>query len=187
MDRREALKRTSVALGGILSAGVVTGVLEGCTPDSVKGESLTILTEDQANVLEAIADRIIPRTETAGAADVPLGAYMDRMLDKYYLKDIKIQVLEQLESFMLGDRANLTELDDEEKDTLVSSLATQAKSNDQRGDNVASLFHVVKEMTFIGFFSSEVGATTVLQYEQTPGSFNGCISLEQAGGRTWAL
>jgi hypothetical protein len=187
MDRREALRRTTLAVGGVLSAGLVTGVLEGCTPEKVAGEPLAILSDNQVQVLEAIADRIIPRTETAGAADVPLASYMDRMLDKFYLSETKDEVLKQLAQFMDNKGSNFTELDNADKDNLISMLASAAKANDLKNTGTSSLFHVVKEMTFIGFFSSEIGAKTVLQYELTPGGFQGCMPLEEAGGRTWAL
>jgi hypothetical protein len=39
----------------------------------------------------------------------------------------------------------------------------------------------------LGYFSSEPGATQVLQYEAVPGKYNGCIPLNEAGnGKTWA-
>jgi hypothetical protein len=39
----------------------------------------------------------------------------------------------------------------------------------------------------MGYFTSEVGATKVLQYEAVPGAYKGCIPLKEAGqGRTWA-
>ena len=43
----------------------------------------------------------------------------------------------------------------------------------------------VKELTIIGFFTSEPGATEVLQYNQVPGPFKGCVPLAEVG-KTWA-
>jgi hypothetical protein len=46
---------------------------------------------------------------------------------------------------------------------------------------------MTKELTMLGFFTSQPGATQVLQYEAVPGSYKGCIPLSEAGqGRTWA-
>jgi gluconate 2-dehydrogenase gamma chain len=42
-----------------------------------------------------------------------------------------------------------------------------------------------KELTIVGFFTSEPGATQVLQYEAVPGAFKGCVPLAQVG-KTWA-
>jgi hypothetical protein len=46
---------------------------------------------------------------------------------------------------------------------------------------------MAKELTLLGFFTSEPGATQVLQYIAVPGSYKGCIPLAEAGnGKTWA-
>ena len=46
---------------------------------------------------------------------------------------------------------------------------------------------MVKELTLLGYFTSEVGATQVLQYNPLPGPYRGCVPLAQAGnGRLWA-
>jgi hypothetical protein len=46
---------------------------------------------------------------------------------------------------------------------------------------------MAKELTMLGFFTSEPGATQVLQYLPVPGSYKGCIPLSEAGnGKTWA-
>jgi hypothetical protein len=46
---------------------------------------------------------------------------------------------------------------------------------------------MMKELTLLGFFSSQVGATQVLQYEAVPGGFQACIPIAQAGnGKQWA-
>jgi hypothetical protein len=37
----------------------------------------------------------------------------------------------------------------------------------------------------LGFFTSEPGATQVLQYEAVPGAYKGCVPLSEVG-RTWA-
>jgi len=46
----------------------------------------------------------------------------------------------------------------------------------------------MKELALLGFFTSEVGATQILQYLPVPGRLQGCIPLREAGnGKTWAL
>jgi hypothetical protein len=46
----------------------------------------------------------------------------------------------------------------------------------------------MKELALLGFFTSEVGATQILQYLPVPGRLQSCIPLSEAGnGKTWAL
>jgi gluconate 2-dehydrogenase gamma chain len=43
----------------------------------------------------------------------------------------------------------------------------------------------VKELTVVGFFTSQPGCEQVLQYEAVPGAFHGCVPLAEVG-KTWA-
>ena len=45
----------------------------------------------------------------------------------------------------------------------------------------------VKELALLGFFTSRPGATQVLQYAAIPGTYHGCLPVNQAGnGKRWA-
>ena len=47
---------------------------------------------------------------------------------------------------------------------------------------------MTKELSLLGYFTSQAGATQVLQYNPVPGPFRGCVELSQAGnGKTWAV
>jgi gluconate 2-dehydrogenase gamma chain len=43
----------------------------------------------------------------------------------------------------------------------------------------------VKELTVVGFFTSQPGAEQVLQYVAVPGAYHGCLPLAEVG-KTWA-
>jgi hypothetical protein len=42
-----------------------------------------------------------------------------------------------------------------------------------------------KELTLVGYFTSEIGATKALQYAETPGRFDPCVPYTK-GERAWA-
>jgi hypothetical protein len=44
----------------------------------------------------------------------------------------------------------------------------------------------MKELTLLGYFTSEVGATKALRYVPIPGRFDGCIPYKK-GDKAWAL
>ena len=46
-------------------------------------------------------------------------------------------------------------------------------------------FKMMKELTLLGFFTSEVGSTKALRYIETPGHFDGCVPYKK-GDRAWA-
>jgi hypothetical protein len=43
-------------------------------------------------------------------------------------------------------------------------------ANDSRGPHY---FRLMKELTLLGYFTSEIGSTQALRYLEVPGSFNG--------------
>ena len=44
---------------------------------------------------------------------------------------------------------------------------------------------MLKELTLVGYYTSEVGATQELRYERAPGRYDGCMPYEDLG-RAWA-
>lgn len=47
-------------------------------------------------------------------------------------------------------------------------------------------FRTMKELTVVGFYTSEIGATRELRHEPVPGRYEGCIPFSDVG-RTWAV
>ena len=47
-------------------------------------------------------------------------------------------------------------------------------------------FRTIKELTVLGYYTSEIGATKELKYVAVPERFEGCVPLTQIG-RTWAV
>jgi hypothetical protein len=71
----------------------------------------------------------------------------------------------------------------------LTTTALQAAIQEKKENKEAKIPFILsaKELTMLGYFSSEPGATQVLQYEAVPGKYNGCIPLNEAGnGKTWA-
>jgi len=52
-------------------------------------------------------------------------------------------------------------------------------------DSAATFFRTIKELTLLGYYTSQPGATTELRYLQVPGRFDGCVPFATVG-RTWA-
>ena len=47
-------------------------------------------------------------------------------------------------------------------------------------------FRMMKELTLLGYYTSEAGATRELRYEPVPGRYDGCVPFTTIG-RTWAV
>ncbi|MGH7663791.1 MAG: gluconate 2-dehydrogenase subunit 3 family protein [Gemmatimonadaceae bacterium] len=85
ITRRDALRRAALLLGGTLSAPTILGVLAGCgdAPKAVDWAPRT-LTPEQRDMVVAIADAIIPETDTPGARAARVDEFVDAMLSDHY-------------------------------------------------------------------------------------------------------
>src|SRR6185503_4455529 len=88
MDRREALQRVALLLGGVLSAPTVAGVLSGemrawaATPEA-QWRPRT-LTAAQNELVATLAEHIIPATDTPGARAAGVHRFVDALLTDHY-------------------------------------------------------------------------------------------------------
>ena len=200
MDRREALRRTAWLMGGVLSAPAIAGVLKGCTAKPSVDWKPVFLSSEQAAIISEIAEIIIPKTDTPGAKETGVPGFIDQLLKDTYSKEDQDKFLAGLKSFneeaekSTGD--SFLELDPEQRtafvkkvhDDTINANPTKDPSDRRRNRNADRPFILrMKELTMLGYFTSEVGATQVLQYEAVPGAYKGCIPLSEAGnGRAWA-
>jgi gluconate 2-dehydrogenase gamma chain len=84
ITRREALKRAAWILGGTVSAPTILGVLAGCQAERKATFTPRTLTPDQRGIVQAMADIIIPETDTPGARTAGVDQFVDAMLTDYY-------------------------------------------------------------------------------------------------------
>ena len=193
MDRREALKRTAWIMGGVVSAPAIMGVLKGCAAKPTIDWKPVFLSEDQGILVTEVAEIIIPKTDTPGAKDTGVPAFIDLMLKDVYSKEDQDRYLAGLKAFdeaakkEYGDA--FIDLNDEQRTAFVKKVHDEAVQAEKAATPAPKrpFILMTKELTMLGFFTSEPGATQVLQYIAVPGSYKGCIPLSEAGnGKTWA-
>lgn len=196
MDRREALRRTAMLMGGALSAPSILGVLNGCTAKPGLDWKPEFLKQDEAAIVTRLTEIIIPATDTLGAKEVGVPGFIDQMLKDVYSKEEQKSFMEGLKSFNEGADAEygdaFHDLSPEDQESYAvkahkEALRQYATNPDPRVNNPKPFFLMMKELTLLGYFTSEEGATKVLQYVPVPGAYNGCVPLQEAGnGKTWA-
>lgn len=197
MTRRQALQRVAYLMGGAVSAPAVLGVLSGCSPKQQEAAWQPVfLTKEQGAVVADIAEVIIPRTDTPGAKDVGVPGFIDTMLKDVYTQEDRERFVAGLQEFDDAARKahgkGFVELSKAQQTELVQSFNNEAVATelayDPRPKNLQRPFILMtKELTLLGFFCSEPGATQVLQYVAVPGKYEACVPLAQAGnGKAWA-
>jgi gluconate 2-dehydrogenase gamma chain len=193
MNRRELLQRVALLMGGTLSAPAVLAVLNGCSPKPSAGWQPLFLSQEEGAMVEDIAELIIP-----GARAVGVPAFIDVILKDAYpsedqvrfvsgLKDFDEEVRDHGKPFLERPQAQRLELLQQVHDLAVAAEKKQADRDVPAGERKRPFVLMIKELTLLGFFTSQVGATQILQYDPVPGGFQACIPIAQAGnGKQWA-
>jgi len=197
LTRREALKRVAWLMGGTVSASAILAIQKGYSATTPVGRKPSVLAPPQMRIVATVSEIMIPRTDTPGAIDVGVPGFIDLMLADVYTQKDRERYLAGLAVF---DAAALAEhgkeflaLEPTHQVALVRRFHDPAVIEDQRParrreDIQRPFILMTKELTLLGFFTSEAGATQVLQYIAVPGSYHACLPVEQAGnGKTWAV
>jgi hypothetical protein len=188
IGRREALRRAALLLGGALSAPAIAGVLAGCDSRSTDGK-WRALTSEQGELVATIVDHIIPETDTPGARAARVHVFIDKMLAGHYGDEDRKRVLDGLEN--LHARAErecghaFIRCTADEQRALLTRVDQEAFA-EVTGRREVPWFRTIKELTVLGYYTSEIGATQELRHVAVPERFDGCVPLTQIG-RTWAV
>ena len=171
MDRREAIKRTSLLLGGAISSSAIAGVLSGCQVNNAVDWTPTFLDHEQAKMVEAIADCILPTTDTPGALDVGVPAFVDLMLKEVYSQA-------EQQNFTVGMTALEATCEEQHKKKFLScnqQEQTALLTQQEKAAGGAGFIRMIKELTLLGYFTSEPVMTNLLNYNPVPGKYEGCV------------
>ena len=188
IDRREALRRAALLLGGAISAPTIAAVLAGCEAPSAEGMrwSPRALTREQGDLVAAIADQIIPRTDTPGARDAGVHRFIDTMLAEYYSPEQRSAFLAGLaeveSSAKRASGRSFVHLSSSGQRDILAPFDAAAYGNAAR----QPFFRTMKEITLLGYYTSEDGATRELKYARVPGRFDGCVPFATVG-RAWSV
>ena len=212
MDRREALSRVALIMGGTIIGA--EAFLSGCKP-TPKKEGL--FAADDIALLDEVGETILPATSTPGAKAAQIGNFMKTIVTDCYTEDDqrtftdgigKLQdaakkkydksfmdlTPEQRTEFLTGldkeakDRAKQLA----EKDSKITTeqrhqrkLEQDAGTYKRPAEDDPHYFSMMKQLTLWGFFTSEPGATKALRYVAVPGKYEGCIPYKK-GDKAWA-
>lgn len=190
IDRREALRKTALMMGAAISASAFAGLMQGCKTTPELTYVPQFFSEDQGRLVMEVAEIIIPKTDTPGAKDVGVPGFIDTMLNDCYKKEDQDRFLAGLTAFdeeakkAYGDSFIYCKPEQQVELVKKTHDAAIAKAKENK-ETKRPFILMTKELTLLGFFTSEPGATQVLQYQAVPGAYHGCVPLSEVG-KTWA-
>ncbi|MFN7532749.1 MAG: gluconate 2-dehydrogenase subunit 3 family protein [Gemmatimonas sp.] len=201
IDRREAIRRVSMLLGGVAFVGgsqlltacagdrpaATDSAQAGATGPAAIGE---FSVADQ-QFLDEVADTILPTTaKSPGAKAAATGPFMALMVtDCYSPEDQKIfrEGMTKLEDACKAKHgAGFMAATVEQRTALLTELdKEQHEFQKTRKDQPQHYFRMMKELALLGFFTSEIGYTKAMRYTETPGNYAPCLPYTK-GETSWA-
>ena len=180
IGRREAIRRAALLAGVALSPEWLDLAALAQAPAPA---AKAYLTPAQGTLLSAAAERILPRTDTPGAIDVGVPAFIDRFYGEFMNqadKQLLVSVLDEIErGSRAAHNAAFATLTPAQQDEVLRSIASAQQ------DKSASSFRLLRSVTVLGYFTSEQVGKKVLNYDPVPGAYDGCVPIEQVGRRNW--
>ena len=180
MHRREAVQYISLLLGGTLVGA--NAFLTGCKTDSKEKKAFD---ENDYAFLNEVADTILPTTSTPGAKAANVGQFMTVMGNDCY--DAKDQEVFKEGMKKLNDFSNkkfdkdFMKLTPQQRTELLVALDNEQKEymKTKKEGEPAHYFRMMKELTLLGYFTSEIGTTKARRHTPVPGRYEGCIPYKK--------
>lgn len=184
MQRRDALKS--------LLALSAAGALAACVGEGKSGEkggrklsSAPQLLASEMALVSALAQTIIPKTETAGAVEAGVPAVIQSLFTEWGDDNFRTYWragLDNLEQHFIKSGgqpfANMTA---SQQANLLGRYDAKAYAEEGFDDFYKSM----KSTIATAYYMSEPGATEELAYEAVPGEWRGCVPLSEFP-KTWA-
>lgn len=190
MNRREWLKCMSMLAVGAVTAPSLLAVFDAHAAAQHSDAGMPFFNKQQNDLMSAVVDIIIPRTDTPGALDAGVPRFIDLMFRDVYTKEEQQHYVRSLAAFEEKSGKPFLQLDPAQRKALITELHKEALAKNDDLDPVSAPAFVLatKKLAMLGFFMSQPGCTQVLQYVAVPGAYHADIPLSQAGnGRAWAV
>ena len=209
MNRRDALMRVATLMGATLTLPALSDTLAAsAAAREASGKPLLFTAEQDAQVAE-MAEVIIPTTSTPGAKAAKVNEIIDVLLKDCYKQADQKRFLDGLahtnELSQAAYSKSFVQLQPEQRIEIMKKLEAEAKAQREAARkavaggnnqvdvqlpkekiNATPFFVMLKDMTLLGYFTSEVGATQALEYVPVPGRYDGCVTMKP-GQKAWAI
>lgn len=178
ISRREAIRRAALLAGVALSPNWLAAIER--TVASAQGARMTAA---QTAIVGAVAERILPRTDTPGATDVGVPAFIDLLYGDFMSPAEQKTLTDGLTQIDAASKAafgaSFTSLPPDRQDTVLRDIAQKEEKQEQ------GFFRLIRSATVLGYFTSEQVGRNVLHYDPVPGRYDACVPIDEVGRRNW--
>src|SRR5215475_5144968 len=198
MDRREALQLFATGIALQLAPPNLLALVHEKRSLIGNQTGLRTLNSDQSAIVTSIADLIIPRTETPGAADIGVNRFVDLILTEWYIEEERNCFLNGLADVDARSQASFgkqfIECSAIQRSEIMTALGEQMTEEANalrfgrryRGSPPhpdKNFYYMLRSLTMTAYYTSEEGATKELGFEVIPARHDGCASAQEVKKR----
>jgi hypothetical protein len=183
MDRRESLKASAFFAGNFLMPSLVAGFFQSCASitNEKKPWKASFFSDDHLLLLPELVEAILPGTDSPGAKEAMVHVFIDLYVKDCYPKEQQDIFLKGLDGLI---NHSFTSLGTPAQLALLKELETESRKKNEPEER--SFIKMLKKLTLMGYFTSQIGAVQAAEYIAVPGPFVGCIDMK-AGQKVSAL
>lgn len=166
MNRREAFQKMALGMGYAIALPSAGLLIEACSQPAKDMGQLLFLNNDEAILLEAMAEAILPETDSSpGAKNVGVITSIDLLLNN--LLSFSEQVIFRKSLAVFSKAVNFVDLDTSGKESALKNLIKSDKD----------LFSTIKKMTVLAYFTMEEVAKNVMNFNPLPEKYEPCVEV----------
>lgn len=193
MDRRQALRLLASAAALPLLSREAFSMFQALHDQLPEHAALKTLNPHQDLTVTTISDLIIPQTNTPGAKAARVNEFIDLILTDWYDEEEKATFMTGLAG--VDSRAREVHGKDfvdcgekqqvEMLQALDDEVASRAENARRRRNHPPekNFFFMIKQLTLIGYYTSQVGFEQELHGEIIPARHAGCVPLEEEAAK----
>jgi len=179
MNRRNLLKMTAMT-AGIAGLPLSLALMPGCKPAATPGWKSTIFNDEEALMIETLADIILPAgTDSPAASAVGVPAFIERIvrgcLSPADQGRFRRGMMDLEDDFRLKTGQRWLDVRREDQVRYISILDQQAFTGQE--SEIIHAYRQLKEWTLRGYYTSEPVMNQQLDYHAIPGEYRGCIEM----------
>ncbi|MEL6987139.1 MAG: gluconate 2-dehydrogenase subunit 3 family protein [Bacteroidota bacterium] len=188
MKRRAILKYTALATGAVVGAPIALSLFS-CNNDVAQMDdfSPSFLSVDQFNLVTKIADLILPKTNSPSASEVGVSKIIDHMLHVVFKSEEQTAYIAGLNTLaqFLNRNTLFVNTKSNEQIKLIQQIEDGKEESSMK--EIYDAYIQLKQQTIAYYLSNETIAEKYLNYLPVPGEYKGCIPLDEAGNKAWAI
>lgn len=171
MQRRAALKNLALAAGLLQGLPAWANAWNGQT----LRDSTRWLSAGQENTLADVLETLLPKTDTPGAKDLGLPAFVQTMLKDCYEAPARENVAKTLTDLdaLAGQtyQQSFSALDAVRREDLLKRLELSPDASQKEA------YGLLRNLAILGFTTSEYVLVNHLRYNPMPGHYHGCVPV----------